>query len=338
MCTSITVTSDKNRVFYGRTMDLALGMFGEDPGIPTSVITIPKGYNMESQYQPWKTKYSVMGIGGKGGNCLYDGVNEAGLAGDLQVLMECSRASEGELAERNLIGLMGEEFVSFVLSNFKSVAEIKENIGKYALIDKQYELEGQKFQVPAHYTFVDESGAGVVLEPTSNGAFKVYDSMGVMTNSPEYDWHLTNIRNYISLDKWDFKKPKKIGEKLTLEPIEAGTGYGMFGLPGDYTSPSRFVRATMISNCLDPFSDNAGINQLYSAFRTVIIPRGLERANQEDPMSDLTRYWSGYDLNERRVYVQTCNGIGFSTIKLDVNQKEISYKDIDTSDYAKEIG
>ncbi|BDR56130.1 linear amide C-N hydrolase [Xylocopilactobacillus apis] len=337
MCTSITITSKEGQVFYGRTMDFNMGMFGEDPGTLTSILTFPKGSKLESQYTPWDSKYAVMGVGSKGTICLYDGVNEAGLSGDLQVLMECTHATSDELAKRNLTGLMAEEFVTYVLSNFKDVADIKEHINEYGLIDQPYKVAGQSIQVPAHYTFVDETGAKIVVEPTNQGGFKVYDSIGIMTNSPEYSWHLTNIRNYISLDNIDPKKPRQISKDVTLSPIEMGTGYGMFGLPGDYTSPSRFVRSTMISNHLDDFSSDDGINQLYSAFRTVMVPRGLERASKEDPLSDFTRYWAGYNLSERRIYVQTCRGIGFSTMKLDPNQKEITNTEIDMSNSAKEL-
>lgn len=337
MCTSITVKSDNGQVFYGRTMDINAGMFGEDPGVNVSIITIPKNFEVDSQLDKWTSKYSVVGVGTTDTTCLYDGINEAGLAGDMQVLIECSHASKSELEQRNQTGLLAEEFVTFVLTNFGSVAEIKDNIGKYGLLDQKYKIGPDSLQVPAHYTFVDESGAGIVVEPTDNGAFKVYDSIGVMTNSPEYGWHLTNIRNYISLDSIDPKKPKKIGEKVTLNPIELGTGYGMFGLPGDYTSPSRFVRATMISNHLDSFSNSDGINQLYSAFRTVMVPKGLEKESQDDPLSDFTRYWAGYDLAERRIYVQTCRNIGFSTMKLNADQKEITYTEIDLNNCAKEL-
>ncbi|BDR58207.1 linear amide C-N hydrolase [Xylocopilactobacillus apicola] len=337
MCTSITVRSVEGQVYYGRTMDYSAGMFGEDPGTPTSVITIPKGSQIKSQLNSWDSKYAVMGVATTGTVCLFDGINEAGLAGDMQVLMECSYASKDELAKRNLTGLLCEEFVTFVLTNFKSVAEIKEQIHNYALVDQAYELGGQKVHVPLHFTFFDESGAGVVLEPTDHGAFKVYDSTGVMTNSPEYSWHLINVRNYISLDNINRGKPKKLSDKLTLEPVEMGTGYGLTGIPGDYTSPSRYVKSTMVSSFMDPFKKEDGINQLYSAFRTVIIPRGLERNSAEDPLSDFTRYWAGYDISERRVYIQTCRGIGFSTMKLDPNQKEIKYTEIDLSNYSKEL-
>lgn len=335
MCTSITISSKEGNVFFGRTMDLNSGMFGEDPGAPMSIMNIPAGAQIESQLQPWTAKYAAMGVATTGTACLMDGINEYGLAGDIQVLMEATHASTADLDKRNLKPVLGEELITFVLTHFKSVAEIKDHIQEYGLLDQPLTSGDLSVEMPLHYTFADETNAAVILEPTDNGAFKVYDSIGVMTNSPEYNWHLTNIRNYISLDNMDPKTTKVVSDRLSLEPIEAGTGYGMFGLPGDYTSPSRFVRATFVANHMDPFTAEDGINQLYSIFRTVMVPRGLEREAPDNPLSDYTRYWAGYDLTKRELYVQTCRGVGLTGKKLDPDAKEITYSDIDISNLVK---
>lgn len=335
MCTSITLASKEGNVFFGRTMDFAAGMFGEDPGSPMSIVTIPAGAQVASQLNPWTAKYAAMGVGSTGTVCLMDGVNDQGLAGDLQVLMECEHASASDLQQRNLTAVLGEEFVTFVLTHFSSVAEIKAHINEYGLLDQPLTQENESVETPLHFTFADTTNSAVVLEPTDNGAFKVYDSIGVMTNSPEYNWHLTNIRNYISLDKFDPKTTKKVSERVSLDPIEAGTGYGMFGLPGDYTSPSRFVRSTFLANNLDSFTADNGINQLYSVFRTAMVPRGLERASQDDPLSDCTRYWSGYDLTKKEMYVQTCRGLTFTAKKLNPQSQEVTYTDIEIDNLVK---
>ncbi|WP_259335375.1 hypothetical protein [Bombilactobacillus bombi] len=61
MCTSIAINADNGQVFWGRTMDMNLGMFGEDPGIDVDIINIPCGATIASQLQPWTSKYSMMG-------------------------------------------------------------------------------------------------------------------------------------------------------------------------------------------------------------------------------------------------------------------------------------
>ena len=75
-----------------------------------------------------------------------------------------------------------------------------------------------------------------------NGAAHVYDNpIGVFTNSPAFDWHITNLRNYVNLSPINVAPVKLSGK--TLKGL--GQGSGLLGLPGDYTPPSRFVRAAV---------------------------------------------------------------------------------------------
>jgi choloylglycine hydrolase len=85
----------------------------------------------------------------------------------------------------------------------------------------------------------DPSGASIVVEFTG-GQLKIHDNdLGVITNAPNYDWHLINLRNYINLSAVELPS-KKI---VDLDFTALGGGSGMIGLPGDFTPPSRFVRA-----------------------------------------------------------------------------------------------
>ena len=337
MCTSIELTAENGAKYWGRTMDLAMTMFGEDGGAESVITTIPAEAKVASQLTDWTAKYTTMGVGVKGTPILFDGINEAGLAGDLQVLFESTADSLENLKRRGLTPLMNTEFVTYVLTHFKNVAEIREHYQEFGLADQATQVNGQGFTFPLHYNFVDESGDGVVLEPVENGAFKLYDSVGVVTNSPEYSWHTTNLRNYLGLTDVDVKDPRTYKNGVTLPPIEGGTGYGMAGLPGSYTSPARFVRSFTIANAMDDFAADRGIAQLYAAFRPVIIPEGIERKTADAPISDYTRYWSGYDLQKRAVYVQTGLGLAFTKQTLNANAQEISYATIDRGDYVHEV-
>ncbi|WP_057894668.1 linear amide C-N hydrolase [Lacticaseibacillus brantae] len=332
MCTGIRLSSTDGKVFWGRTMDLAAGMFGEDGNpMPSCVVAYPQGIQIKSVLNSWQSKYAVVGVGGKGTHILYDGVNEAGLAGDIQVLMECTRASQESIAARGLTPVIGEEFVTYVLSQYASVAEIRADYQKFALLDQPLEVNGGKYSIPAHYTFVDETGDSIVLEPVNDGAFKLYDNIGVVTNSPEYGWQTTNLRNYMGMTDQNITADQEWNPNLTLHPIEGGTGYGLYGLPGDFTSVSRFTRAAVIANHMDTFTADQGLNQLYAAFRSVIIPRGLEHANPQSPLTDYTRYWVGYDLSQRTLVMQTGNGLAFNEKAIDQTISDVTYFDVDNS-------
>ena len=95
--------------------------------------------------------------------------------------------------------------------------------------------------VDAHFIVTDATGQSIVIEFT-DGKVKIYNNpLGVLTNAPNFDWHMTNLRNYVNLSQ-DSIPDKKI-EKLDFKPL--GAGSGMIGLPGDMTPPSRFIRATV---------------------------------------------------------------------------------------------
>ena len=94
-----------------------------------------------------------------------------------------------------------------------------------------------------HFVVHDRSGKSVVIEPTDK-TLKIFDNpLGVMTNSPTFDWHMTNLRNYINLTVTNVP-PIDLGG-VTL--AQFGQGSGLRGLPGDFTPPSRFVRAVAFS-------------------------------------------------------------------------------------------
>ena len=336
MCTGIRITATGGEVFFGRTMDLAAGMFGEDSGqaLPSGISSFPAGVTIDGVVDQWETKHAAVGVGVTGTNALYDGVNDAGLAGDLQVLMECTHASRADIEKRGQKAVNAEELVTYVLTQYSTVAEIRDAYAGWALSDDPFMVGSVKLQVPLHFSFVDTSGDGIVLEPVDDGSFKAYDYIGVMTNSPEYPWHLTNINNYIGLTTQDVTSPRPLNDHYSLTPIENGTGYGLFGMPGDYTSGSRFVKAALLSGYMDKVDAEGAMNALYAAFRSVIIPRGLEHAKQDSPMTDYTRYWSGYDLTRRTVMVQTGNGLAFTSKTIDPSLTEVTYTAVDTSDSA----
>lgn len=338
MCTSVSITASNGQVFWGRTMDLNVGVFEEDAGLPAEIINIPANVSIKSNLHSWTSKYAVMGIGSAQNFNIFDGINSAGLAGDLQVLLESTHASERQLQKRGLTPLLGEEVVTFILSNFQSVAEIKKHISKYGLLHHPYQRGHIRSQFSGHYLFIDSTNDSVVLEPTDHGAFRIYDSVGVMTNSPEYYWHLTNLRNYVNLSSHNPHKKKTVyNNRLALSPIATGTGYGMLGLPGDYTSPSRFVRAAILANNLDPFPATLGINQLFSVLKSVTVPQGIQHGLRNSQVSDHSRYWVGYDLSARRLYVQPCLGLAVNTCRLDLQQTHITRRQIQVSNQVLEL-
>ncbi|MGH2227122.1 linear amide C-N hydrolase, partial [Enterococcus faecalis] len=77
---------------------------------------------------------------------------------------------------------------------------------------------------------------------------------------------------YIGMRNYAIKEPDTLKSGATLVPIEGGPSYGLLGMPRDFTSPSRFIRALYYFDNLQELDRSEGIMQLYRAFQTVMIP------------------------------------------------------------------
>ena len=80
-----------------------------------------------------------------------------------------------------------------------------------------------------------------------------------------------------------------------------GRGSGSLGLPGEFTSPSRLVRAAFAA----AHSEDGGnpVGQFFHAMATVEVPRGCLRLT--DGRYVVSRYTSCMDLNEKAYYYRT---------------------------------
>ena len=128
-----------------------------------------------------------------------------------------------------------------------------------------------------HFVVHDASGAAVVIEPLGK-TLKIYDNpIGVVTNSPTFDWHMTNLRNYVNLTV-DNVPPLNLGG---IKLAQFGQGSGLRGLPGDFTPPSRFVRAVAFSQSALP-SDTApqAVLEAFHILNNFDIPYGAVRDTQ----------------------------------------------------------
>jgi choloylglycine hydrolase len=85
-----------------------------------------------------------------------------------------------------------------------------------------------------HFYITDASGAVVIAEYVNGKLSRHDDQLGVLTNSPPFNWQMTNLSNYVNLS------PVNVPEldlANNLEIQNFGQGSGMLGIPGDYTPP-----------------------------------------------------------------------------------------------------
>ena len=275
-CSSFRIKTTDDCVFYARTM--------EDPFPMGEVVTIiPAGTKYfgllpdgSQNGMKWTAKYGVVGIDALNLPVICDGVNEAGLAIGMLLYPGYAQYMNYE-PTNNAKTITQPEVATWLLTTCANVAEVRAAIQTITVVKGADAYAGA---LPLHYTVHDKTGASLVLEYT-NGKLNIFENpVGVMTNAPSFDWHLTNIKNYANLRATNAKP-------LTVEAVEVsgfGQGTGMLGLPGDYTPPSRFVRLVALSMSALPVTgaDN-GLTLAMNIINNIDIPVGAVRGEEDAP-------------------------------------------------------
>jgi choloylglycine hydrolase len=155
-----------------------------------------------------------------------------------------------------------------------------------------------------HWRITELSGRQVVVE-VINQQVKVHENpLGVLTNSPEFTWHLTNLNNYVNLASGSIHQ-RAIG---SLDLKAFGGGSGLHGLPGDMTPPSRFVRAAFFQSTAPRLdSPEHTVVQAFHLLNNFDIPVGIQFSNIDlvPDMPSATQITIATDLANQRLYYRT---------------------------------
>jgi choloylglycine hydrolase len=264
MCTSLTLKTKDGYNIHGRTMDFGMTFNQSVHIIPRNLTWVNILDKKEN-----KTKYALVGMAVVTDNhpVLADGVNETGLT-CASLYFKGFTKYEKKTVE-NKENIAPYDFVLWALSQFRNLDEVKEALKNIEIVDKT--LSFLNVSPPLHWILSDRSGKSIVIEKTKNG-IEVFDNpVGVMTNSPNFEWHLNNLRQYIGITPKQFDS-SEIGS-LSLSAF--GQGSGTFGLPGDFTSPSRFVRATYLKNNISQINNEIeGVTGVFHILSNCAVPKG----------------------------------------------------------------
>ena len=240
-CTGIRLKGADGTVVFGRTMEW--GAFD----LKSELMIVPNGLALSSSTPDgthgamWEVKYGFVGLNALNKPYILDGMNEKGLACGAFWLPGFTVYSEYDPKEADR-SISPFDIVNYILSKFKSVEEVREGLKHVKVVAVTEPTLG--FAPPFHFMVTDASGTSIVIEYVNKGDLKIYNNvLGVITNAPTFDWHLINLRNYVNLSPVALQA-RKI-EDLNLAPL--GAGSGLLGIPGDFTPPSRFVRAMAFS-------------------------------------------------------------------------------------------
>jgi choloylglycine hydrolase len=257
-CTGIRLSSSDKGIVYGRTMEW--GAFD----LHSRVTIIPRGHEFVGLTpdgktgKKWKAKYGVVGLDLLEKATLADGMNEKGLTAGLFYHPGFAKYPEYDPVKADM-SITAIDVVHFILTQFATIDEVREGMSKVRVVPVVEESLG--IPVDAHFMVTAPQGKAIVIE-FIDGEMKIFENpLGIITNSPTFDWHMTNLRNYVNLSAVAI--PDKKIEDLDFAAL--GGGSGMIGLPGDFTPPSRFVRATAFSQTARP-TETSG-ETVYELFR-----------------------------------------------------------------------
>jgi len=318
-CTGLTVPlADGTRV-HGRTLE-----FGVE--VTCSIAFIPRNYAFTGSVpgggegMRYKAKYAALGSINYDNLSIMDGINEKGLSAGAFYFSTC--ADYAPLSEKNRASALSPvDFPNWILTQFATLDEVRAAIrqGKVAIVPTPVNGWGP-VAPPLHYIIYDKSGKSIVIEPV-DGTLKVYDNpIGVITNSPGFDYMITNLRNYIHLSPQNSQSLNLGG--VTLLPF--GQGTGLSGLPGDYTPPARFVRAAFFSANTPPAKDaTEGIYQVFHLLNAFDIPLGITRSTDKGTVYyDYTQATVARDPYNLRYYFRMYND---QTIRMaDLNRFDLN--------------
>ncbi len=319
-CTGIKLTAKDGSVIHGRTAE-----FGVD--LDFSAIVIPRGYAFtgttpEGLGLSYTAKYGVVGIVCFNTTDVLDGMNEKGLS--VGAFYFPGYASYAAITSENQsTALSPTEFSSWILTQCATNDDVLAALKTVAIAPTIIEHWGP-VPPPFHYIVFDKTGRSLVIEPI-DGALQTYENkLGIITNSPTFDWHMTNLNNYVNLSPFNAKPLTIQG----LDFIPFGQGSGMMGLPGDFSPPSRFTRAAIFSVTAIPSANAQNtVAQAFHILNQFDIPIGLVRSVENGVVhTDQTLATAVRDPQSLKFYFRTYEDQSIRVIdlkKFDLNTKKI---------------
>ncbi len=313
MCTALSIKSNNGNNFFGRNMDL-------EYNFNQSVIVIPRNYRYENKVTESMTggKYAIIGMGSVIDNhaAMADGMNEKGLA--CAGLNFAGYAYYEKEPVEGKVNIAPYDFILWVLFNHETIDEVKEAINNIELVDVPL---NENYPVPTlHWMIVDKTGKSIVVEKTKN-KFAIYDNtVGVLANNPTFDWHLTNLNEYIGLTEKHPRETRWCNQEL--KPL--GVGAGTRGIPGDFASVSRFIRIAFIKSRMPEVDDESATSQFLHMLDYVAMVKG--GAMTAEGKEDFTLYSSCMNQEKGIYYYKTYNNNRINAI--DMNKEDLNGREV----------
>lgn len=304
-CTGISLTAADGSYVQARTIEWAYG------ALKSEYVIIPRGETLQS-YTPtgmngikFKARYGVVGLAVVEREFIAEGINEAGLSAGLFFFPRYGSYESYESVD-NPRTLADLQVVQWMLTQCATIDEAMEAV-------KRVRIVALEKTAVVHWRIGEPSGRQVVMEIVGGEVNFYENTVGVLTNAPGFEWQVTNLENYVNLRPGSAQSYQLGG--VTLEPNGGSTA--MLGLPGDFTPPSRFVRAAFFRNTAPQRA--TGVDTVLEAFHLLNnfdVPIAIENPTEHN-LPSATQWTSAIDLSSRTVYYKTAYNSTIRSIALD---------------------
>ncbi len=271
MCTAISLLTHDH--YFGRNLDL-------EYGYQERVTITPRNYPFCFCWVDKLTQhYAMIGMATvvDGYPLYYEATNETGLS---MAGLNFPKSAVYLPEREGMDNIASFELIPWILGQCATVAEAEEKLKQINLVDTSF---SETFPCSPLHWMISDKERSIVVEPMAEG-LRVFDNpVGVMTNEPPFDYHLYNLSHYLNLSA----DPAKDRSGMNL--IAMSNGMGGIGLPGDFSSASRFVKAAFVkSNSVCGDGEEESVSQFFHLLSAVAMPRGSVRMGHEQ--YEITRY------------------------------------------------
>lgn len=283
MCTAVSYLGKRH--YFGRNLDLEYG-FSEQ------VVVTPRNYPFRFRNgTSLPQHFAMIGMATVSEDypLYYEATNERGLS--MASLNFPGNATYLSRAE-NCDNITPFELIPWILGQCATVQEAQKLLDRINLWALNFSQELPLS--PLHWIIADRDSC-IVAEPMADGLHIYEDPLGILTNNPPFPYHLQHLADYMQLT------PGEPCNRFGIGGIASySNGMGAMGLPGDFSSASRFVRAAFVK--ANSVSDGDEIGQFFHILSAVAMPRGSVMVHGKP---EITRYSSCCDTKAGIYYYTT---------------------------------
>lgn len=300
MCTAVTYKTEDS--YFGRNLDLH---YSYDEKVTITPRNFP--FHFRAAGLSLDRHYAMIGMATVIDDypLYYEATNEKGIS---MAGLNFPGNAVFKPMDESKTNISPYEFIPYILGQCKNMSEVKSHLSQMNLVDIPFSSDLPL--APLHY-MIAHGEESITIESVEEG-LKIYDNpVGVLTNNPPFPYHLQRLQDFMHVTSHAPLNLFSSKIKLRADSL----GMGTMGLPGDYSSNSRFIRAAFVKlNSPSPSSERESVLQFFHILSSVFQPKGCSLV--DDDHYEYTIYSSCINTDKGIYYYRTYDDSDIHAVKL----------------------